>query len=134
MAYTLGVITMLTLTNFLMFGTNAQDPGTILQPTSGTNIAPGTQFNFSYFGRADYGVSSYNYHVWLVGEDLMNDSLGTKDVLTTGWYFGTFDYNNWPGEFLIFFRILGRTKVDVGLVLASCSIRKESCSCVFHDA
>lgn len=104
MTFNLGVLLMLSLTQFLISGSSAQPgPGTIVQPQSGTTIAPGAQFNFSYLGRADYGVSSYNFHVWLVGDqELLSGNPGNKDLYTTGWYFGTFDYQNWPGGFPVF--------------------------------
>ncbi|KAJ3491681.1 hypothetical protein NLI96_g534 [Meripilus lineatus] len=88
----------------LSYAQTDPQPGSILTPRPGTKILPGAQFNFSYFGRADYGVSSYNYHVWLLGDQVSSDgfmgglggSSGGKDSYIHGWYFGRFDYQNWP--------------------------------------
>ena len=79
----------------------AQDPGSILFPTPNQTIAPGSNFTFTYFGRADYGVSSYAYSVWLLNSDVVNTSVpSVADLFTEGWYFGRFDYANYPGEYL----------------------------------
>lgn len=93
MAFLVGafIILFLTITSYAQHGT-------ILNPKSGTKIAPGSQFNFTYMGRADYGVSSYSFHVWLLGEQILNDNPTTNDSYTYGWFFGRFDYPNWPGE------------------------------------
>ena len=97
---------ILMLTSTRSYAQPDPQPGSILAPKPGTKILPGAQFDFSYFGRADYGVSSYNYHVWLLGDQVSSDgfmgglggSSGGKDSYIHGWYFGRFDYQNWPGR------------------------------------
>ncbi|CAL1712867.1 unnamed protein product [Somion occarium] len=72
------------------------DPPTIDHPAPGTHIAPGAAFDFSYNGLADYGKSSYGFHVWLLGDDALNKTLSPTDFFTNGYYFGKFDYPNYP--------------------------------------
>ncbi|KAH7912536.1 hypothetical protein BJ138DRAFT_776434 [Hygrophoropsis aurantiaca] len=69
-------------------------PGTISSPPDGSAIAPGANFDFSYNTRADYGISSYNYTVWLWS------SLpgGVSQQFATGHYFGRFSEENYPGN------------------------------------
>lgn len=81
----------------------AQDKGSVTAPAAGTAIAPGSQFNFTFFGRADYGVSSYAYSVYLVGADALEKPLAFADVFTNGHFFGRYDYANYPGAFHDFF-------------------------------
>jgi len=77
-------------------GALAQTKGSITAPTPGQHIAPGQAFDFSYFGRADYGVSSYDYSVWLLNSDVLGKPFSFQDVFTNGWYFGRYDYANYP--------------------------------------
>ncbi|PBK97586.1 hypothetical protein ARMGADRAFT_1162439 [Armillaria gallica] len=37
----------------------------IVQPHNGTRIDPGQQFDFEYKSIAEYGISAYNFTVWL---------------------------------------------------------------------
>lgn len=75
--------------------------GTIEVPTAGTAIAPGSNFTFTYTPRADYGVSTYFYHVFLMDEAATVGALPPTpiNVFSTGYYFGRFDYPNYPGEY-----------------------------------
>jgi len=75
--------------------------GAIVQPTAGTTVAPGALFNFTYNVMADYSVSSFAYHVWLldtpgVSAGGANASLTSLLTSTSGYYFGKFDYPNYP--------------------------------------
>lgn len=68
-------------------------------PTAGTQIAPGANFTFSYNSIADYGRSSYALHVWLLADDAMGKELTPASLFTSGYFFGRFDFANYPGEF-----------------------------------
>ena len=72
------------------------DPA-INQPTPFTQIAPGANFTFSYNSLGDYGRSSYAYHVWLLADDAMDKPLAPASLFTSGYYFGRFDFANYPG-------------------------------------
>ena len=74
--------------------------GTISVPAAGTAIAPGSNFTFQYTPRADYGVSTFYYHVFLLDEAATVDGSEPTpiDVFSTGYYFGRYDYPNYPGE------------------------------------
>ncbi len=74
--------------------------GTILVPTSGTAIEPAGNFTFTYSPRADYGVSTFAYHVFLLDAAATTTTLSAVDVFSTGYYFGRFDYPNYPGASL----------------------------------
>ncbi|KAJ7147058.1 hypothetical protein C8R43DRAFT_1011686 [Mycena crocata] len=74
--------------------TSASTPA-ILKPADGTHIAPGDGFDFSYSSIADYGVSSYNYTVYLFTSP---PSLGYGENLATGHNFGRFAQPNYPGN------------------------------------
>ena len=79
-------------------------PGTIALPTAGTAIAPGSNFTFTYTPRAGYGVSTFAYHVLLLDPATMalpqnfSEPALSMDVLATGYYFGRYEYPNYPGE------------------------------------
>lgn len=73
----------------------AQTAGTISAPAAGTLIAPGEAFDFSYSSHADYGISSYNYTVWL--STTPPTSMAQSDTFMTGHYFGRFSEPNYPG-------------------------------------
>ncbi|KAH7921322.1 hypothetical protein BV22DRAFT_1072503 [Leucogyrophana mollusca] len=68
--------------------------GTITSPAIGTAIAPGAAFDFSYNTRADYGISSYNFTVWLWTG--MPTAMSSQQF-ATGHYFGRFAEENYPG-------------------------------------
>ncbi|KAI0087821.1 hypothetical protein BDY19DRAFT_892506 [Irpex rosettiformis] len=79
--------------------------GTISQPISGAPIRPGEAFDFTYTPMADYSVSTFYYHVFLLDAS-MPDSNGNasalldqpmSSLLTSGYYFGRYDYENYPG-------------------------------------
>ncbi|KAI0629804.1 hypothetical protein C8Q77DRAFT_1029982, partial [Trametes polyzona] len=70
--------------------------GKILAPTAYEPIAPGAAFNFSYHASADYCRSTYAYSVWLVTQAPGTESLAPADVWGGGWFFGRFDYPNYP--------------------------------------
>nr|GAT60134.1 predicted protein [Mycena chlorophos] len=75
----------------------AQNKATINLPKSGTSIAPGEVFDFQYNTMADYGVTSYNYTVWLFTSGLPSSfapSLNWAD----GHFFGRFSEPNYPGN------------------------------------
>jgi len=72
----------------------ALDPGTIEKPTNGSVIGPNSVFDFKYWIRADYSVSSYAFSVWLMTE--MPGSFSPSEVWSTGHYFGRFDEANYP--------------------------------------
>lgn len=74
----------------------ALDPGTIEKPANGSVIGPNSVFDFKYWIRADYSVSSYAFSVWLMTE--MPGSFSPSEVWSTGHYFGRFDEANYPGE------------------------------------
>lgn len=75
--------------------TLAQTAGTISAPAAGTLITPGQSFDFSYNSHADYGISSYNYTVWLTTTP--PTSMAQSDTFMTGHYFGRFSEPNYPG-------------------------------------
>lgn len=85
-------------TVFSLFATLvlAADPGTIERPASGTVIKPGGVFDFQYWIRGDYSVSSYAFSVWLMTEK--PGSFSPSEVWSTGHYFGRFDAPNYPGK------------------------------------
>lgn len=72
----------------------ATGPGIIVAPANGSIIAPGASFNFQYISRADYGISSYNYAVWLFTS--LPTSIAPSDNFATGYFFGRFSAQN-PG-------------------------------------
>lgn len=74
----------------------AQYQGAIVQPESYAVIAPGASFDFSYDGVGDYSVSSYNYSVYLFTE--MPTSFLPSGEFANGYFFGRFDYPNYPGK------------------------------------
>ncbi|KAK0471547.1 hypothetical protein IW261DRAFT_1344343, partial [Armillaria novae-zelandiae] len=69
----------------------------ITAPANGTVIMPGESFAFSYDPMADYGVSTYNYTVFLFTK--LPSSLYSSTEWSSGHYFGRFDYPNYPGKF-----------------------------------
>jgi hypothetical protein len=73
----------------------ATGPGIIAAPANGTVIAPGASFDFHYTTRADYGISSYNYTVWLFTS--LPTSIAPSDSFATGYFFGRFSTENFPG-------------------------------------
>lgn len=70
--------------------------GTIISPAKGTHIAPGAAFDFAYDSMADFGVTSYNYTVWLL--TAMPTSLAQSTNFAEGHYFGRFAEPNFPGN------------------------------------
>lgn len=82
--------------------------GSIVEPTAGSTIAPGAKFNFTYNVLADYSVSSFWYHVWLLdpahahrgsaAEPSMSALSSLSSIFNTGYYFGRYDYPNYPGK------------------------------------
>ncbi|KAJ6585097.1 hypothetical protein B0H19DRAFT_410377 [Mycena capillaripes] len=70
--------------------------GTIIAPADSTVIAPGETFAFSYDSMADYGVSSYNYTVFLLTS--VPTSFGQSVDFAQGHYFGRFAEPNYPGN------------------------------------
>lgn len=69
--------------------------GVISAPTEGTIIAPGQAFDFAYNIHADYCSSSYNFSVWLMTD--MPQAFSPSSTFMTGYLFGTFDAENYPG-------------------------------------
>ena len=98
--------TLLTAVTALPIGRDVGH-GIISQPSSGAAIRPGEAFNFTYIPMADYSVSTFYYHVILLnassldsGSDdstaaLLNQPAST--LFTSGYYFGRYDYENYPG-------------------------------------
>ncbi|KAI0074554.1 hypothetical protein K474DRAFT_1665276 [Panus rudis PR-1116 ss-1] len=79
--------------------TSRQDtpfPPYIAEPANGTALTPGQNFTFSYIGVADYGRSSYAYHLWLFADDVFEKPFSPSETWTNGYYFGKFDYANYP--------------------------------------
>lgn len=77
----------------------ASPHGAIVHPTSRTAISPSSSFNFTYNVLADYSVSTFWYHVWLVDPiEVEGKTQSLADIFSSGYYFGRFDYPNWPGE------------------------------------
>ncbi|KAJ7485977.1 hypothetical protein B0H11DRAFT_2016271 [Mycena galericulata] len=70
--------------------------GTIVSPAAGTVVEPGAAFDFLYETMADYGVSSYNYTVWLM--TAMPTSFVQSTSFAEGHYFGRFAEPNYPGN------------------------------------
>ncbi len=68
--------------------------GTIDLPHPGTQISPGSSFNFSYSIRGDYCTSSYAYSVYLITDT--PTSATPSDVFMGGHFFGRFDAENYP--------------------------------------
>lgn len=71
--------------------------GTIQQPSDGARLQPGQNFPFKYIPRADYETSTFGYHVWLV------DGSGDANAVTfgdgsNGYYYGRYEYPNYPGK------------------------------------
>lgn len=75
--------------------TSAETPQ-IIEPANGTKIAPGSAFDFSYTSIADYGVSAYNYTVWLFTS--LPDSNSPSIQFASGYDFGKFAEPNYPGQ------------------------------------
>ncbi|KAJ7644204.1 hypothetical protein FB45DRAFT_737212 [Roridomyces roridus] len=70
--------------------------GTIVSPADGAVIAPGAAFDFQYQTMADYGVSSYNYTVWLLTS--VPTSFAQSNNFAEGHYLGRFAEPNYPGN------------------------------------
>ncbi|KAK7469345.1 hypothetical protein VKT23_003825 [Stygiomarasmius scandens] len=70
--------------------------GTIVLPAEGTVINPGQAFDFSYDARGDYGVTSYNYTVFLFTSD--PGSFSPSSEFARGHFFGRFSNPNFPGN------------------------------------
>ncbi|KAF7365104.1 26S proteasome subunit P45 [Mycena venus] len=68
----------------------------IVKPADGTHISPGQAFDFSYQSIADYGVSSYNYSVYLFTTPPL--AFMTSQNFGAGHYFGRFAQPNYPGN------------------------------------
>ncbi|KAL0580656.1 hypothetical protein V5O48_001386 [Marasmius crinis-equi] len=70
--------------------------GVIVQPASGAVIAPGQSFDFSYDTKADYGVSSYNFNVYLFTSK--PTGFVVDEDYATGHYYGRWALPNYPGN------------------------------------
>lgn len=81
----------------------SHNPGTISSPAPGTVIAPGASFDFQYNTRADYGVSSYNYTVFLLTS--LPASFSASAEVADGHFFGRYGFPNYPGTSLLDKRI-----------------------------
>lgn len=71
--------------------------GTISSPPNGASINPGASFDFLYNSRADYGITSLNYTVFLFTSSPI--SLVPSAEFATGHFFGRFAEPNYPGEY-----------------------------------
>jgi len=68
----------------------------ILSPKNGSTIAPNAHFDFNYQSVADYGISSYNYTVWLFTK--RPSYFEASERFAEGYYFGRFAQPNNPGN------------------------------------
>ncbi|KAF7298928.1 hypothetical protein MIND_00840800 [Mycena indigotica] len=73
-----------------------QTKGQIVQPANGAVIAPGAAFPFEYTTMADYGVSSYNYTVYLFTSPPA--SFSQSPDFAEGVFLGRFAEANYPGN------------------------------------
>ncbi|KAF7314473.1 hypothetical protein MKEN_00920300 [Mycena kentingensis (nom. inval.)] len=71
--------------------------GTIVSPANGTPISPGATFDFEYTTMADFGVSSYNYTVWLL-TSAPSTVFAQSQNFAGGYFFGRFSQPNFPGN------------------------------------
>ncbi|KAI5121339.1 hypothetical protein M0805_000647 [Coniferiporia weirii] len=62
--------------------------GMITSPANGTNILPGTAFDFEYTQRSDYCLTSHNFTAWLLASPPSSVLAGTA----SGYFFGRFSY------------------------------------------
>ncbi|KAG6814229.1 hypothetical protein H0H92_015344 [Tricholoma furcatifolium] len=67
----------------------------IISPSEGDVIVAGSQFPFQYRTTADYGISSYNYTVWLFTTP--PTTVEPSNLFATGYFFGRFSQPNYPG-------------------------------------
>ncbi|KAG7088325.1 hypothetical protein E1B28_012334 [Marasmius oreades] len=70
--------------------------GVIVKPAGSTVIAPGQSFDFLYDTRADYGVSSYNFNVYLFTS--RPSGFVVDEDYATGHYYGRWALPNYPGN------------------------------------
>ncbi|KAF9267336.1 hypothetical protein L218DRAFT_894502 [Marasmius fiardii PR-910] len=70
--------------------------GVIVKPASGTVIAPGQTFDFLYDTKADYGISSYNFDVYLFTSK--PSGFAVDEDWATGHYYGRWALPNYPGN------------------------------------
>ncbi|TFK35237.1 hypothetical protein BDQ12DRAFT_668732 [Crucibulum laeve] len=68
----------------------------IVYPAPGSVIMPGASFDFKYQSIADYGISSYNFTVWLYTTPPA-DFAPLKNY-ASGYFFGRFAEPNYPGN------------------------------------
>ncbi|KAL0580642.1 hypothetical protein V5O48_001372 [Marasmius crinis-equi] len=68
----------------------------IIAPANGTRIKPGVSFPFKYQSISDYGVTSYNYTVWLLTQP--PTPFQSTQVWAGGYSFGQFAEPNYPGN------------------------------------
>ena len=103
----------------------AQNLGTITAPVPGTHIAPGAAFNFSYVIRADYCTSSYAYAVYLITST--PNSFAPSDEFMTGYFFGRFEGENYPGTCLSQTRSFSKVAEGLLAFFNSRTLPAESC-------
>ena len=94
----LAFLPLVSLSAFASFIPRQAPKGTITAPTAETAIAPGSNFTFSYDPHADYCASTYAIHVFLLDEaaTVLPITPSPTDPVSTGHYFGRFDYANYP--------------------------------------
>ncbi|KAK0504104.1 hypothetical protein EDD18DRAFT_487694 [Armillaria luteobubalina] len=68
----------------------------IIHPRNGTRILPGEQFPFEYKSIADYGVSAYNFTVWLFTSP--PSFFHAAEGFAAGEYMGRYSLRNHPGN------------------------------------
>ncbi|KAJ7147054.1 hypothetical protein C8R43DRAFT_890087 [Mycena crocata] len=68
----------------------------ILLPAKGSAIAPNASFPFKYHSIADYGVSSYNFSVWLFTSPPR--FFEPSESFAAGYHFGRYSLSNYPGN------------------------------------
>ncbi|KAJ7286243.1 hypothetical protein C8J57DRAFT_1169018 [Mycena rebaudengoi] len=83
-------------TVFSVPSSRSDSPGTISSPVEGQKIAPGEEFDFSYNTMADYGISSYNFNVYVVTE--MPTPMTPSIDFAHAHFFGHFAELNYPGN------------------------------------
>ena len=67
----------------------------IIEPANGTRIEPGASFPFKYQSMGDYGVTSYNFTVWLFTQP--PETFQSSQIWAGGYNFGRFAEPNYPG-------------------------------------
>ncbi|KAJ8080486.1 hypothetical protein PM082_017319 [Marasmius tenuissimus] len=91
------LLTLHLFVSLLLFlpGSLAIEAG-IVSPVNGTRIKPGASFPFEYQTMGDYGVTSYNFTVWLFTQP--PETFHSSNIWAGGYNFGRFAEPNYPGN------------------------------------